>query len=47
MALDVDGGLWVAIYRGHAVHRYTPEGQLDQVVELPPSQVTACAFGGA
>ena len=46
MALDAEGGLWVAIHRGHAVHRYTPEGTLDQVVELPPSQVTACAFGG-
>jgi sugar lactone lactonase YvrE len=46
MCLDAEGGLWVAIHRGHAVHRYTPEGQLDQVVELPPSQVTACTFGG-
>jgi sugar lactone lactonase YvrE len=46
MALDAEGGLWVAIHRGRAVHRYTPEGKLDQVVELPPSQVTACAFGG-
>jgi sugar lactone lactonase YvrE len=46
MALDAEGGLWVAIFGGHAVHRYTPQGQLDQVVELPPSQVTACAFGG-
>ena len=47
MALDAEGGLWVAIHRGRAVHRYTPEGNLDEVVELPPSQVTACAFGGA
>ena len=37
---------WVAMYRGHAVHRYTPEGKLDTVVEVPPAQVTACAFGG-
>jgi sugar lactone lactonase YvrE len=46
MCLDAEGGLWVAIYHGHAVHRYTPEGRLDQVVELPASQVTACTFGG-
>ncbi len=46
MALDTEGGLWVAMYRGHAVHRYTPEGKLDTVVEVPPAQVTACAFGG-
>jgi sugar lactone lactonase YvrE len=46
MALDTEGGLWVAIHRGHAVHRYTPDGKLDEVVEVPPAQVTACAFGG-
>ena len=46
MALDAEGGLWVAIHRGHAVHRYTPGGALDAVVEVPPAQVTACAFGG-
>ena len=46
MALDAEGGLWVAIYHGHAVHRYTPDGALDVVVEVPPAQVTACAFGG-
>ena len=46
MALDTEGGLWVAIHGGHAVHRYTPDGTLDAVVEVPPAQVTACAFGG-
>ncbi len=46
MALDAEGGMWVAIWGGHAVHRYSPEGTLDAVVELPVSQVTACAFGG-
>jgi sugar lactone lactonase YvrE len=28
------------------VHRYKADGQLDAVVEVPASQVTACAFGG-
>ena len=46
MALDIEGGMWVAIHRGHAVHRYTPDGQLDEVVEVPPAQVTSCCFGG-
>lgn len=46
MALDAEGGIWVAIYGGSAVHRYDPAGRLDAIVGLPVSQVTACAFGG-
>ena len=46
MALDAEGGMWVAINGGNAVHRYTAAGRLDAVVEVPPSQVTSCAFGG-
>ena len=47
LCLDAEGGVWVALHRGHAVHRYnTLNGKLDQVIELPPSQVTACTFGG-
>lgn len=45
MTVDADGGLWVALWGGGAVHRYR-DGQLDQVVRLPVSQPTSCAFGG-
>lgn len=46
LALDSEGGVWVALYGGHAVHRYGPDGRLDAVLELPAAKVTACAFGG-
>lgn len=46
MTLDADGCLWVALHRGSAVHRYTPEGTLDCIVRLPVSLVTSCCFGG-
>ena len=28
------------------MHRYTPDGALSAVLELPVRQVTSCAFGG-
>ena len=46
MTIDADGGLWVALWGGGAVHRYL-DGRLDAVVDLPVSQPTSCAFGGA
>ncbi|WP_199432354.1 SMP-30/gluconolactonase/LRE family protein [Qaidamihabitans albus] len=47
LTVDEEGHLWIALWGGSAVHRYRTSGALDAVVELPVSQVTACAFGGA
>lgn len=46
MALDVDDGLWVALWGGSAVHRYSLDGHLTAVVEVDAAQVSSCAFGG-
>jgi sugar lactone lactonase YvrE len=46
LTVDAEGGVWVALYGGSAVRRYTAEGRLDAVIELPTPQVTACTFGG-
>ena len=47
LTVDADGGVWVALYAGGAVQRFTPEGTLDEVIEVPVSKATACTFGGA
>ncbi|MEV0596963.1 SMP-30/gluconolactonase/LRE family protein [Nonomuraea cavernae] len=46
LTVDAEGGVWVALWQGGAVHRYSPEGELDAVVRLPVAKVTAVAFGG-
>ena len=47
MAVDAEGGLWIAHWGGARVSRFAPEGQLERSIELPTTQVTSCAFGGA
>ncbi|MBA0052024.1 SMP-30/gluconolactonase/LRE family protein [Streptomyces sp. AJS327] len=46
LCVDAEGGVWVALWGGSAVHRYAPDGTLDRVVTLTASQVSACVFGG-
>jgi sugar lactone lactonase YvrE len=46
LTIDEDGCLWIALWGGGSVHRLTPAGATDRVVELPASLVTSMAFGG-
>jgi sugar lactone lactonase YvrE len=46
LIVDADGFVWVCLWKGGAVRRYAPDGQLDTVISMPASQVTKCAFGG-
>ena len=47
LTVDDEGGVWLALYGGGCVRRYRSDGVLDDVLELPARNVTACCFGGA
>jgi sugar lactone lactonase YvrE len=46
MTIDAEGCLWVALYGGAAVHRYTPKGRLDTTLSFPVTNITCPVFGG-
>lgn len=47
MAIDAEGGLWVALYAGGKVVRLHPENRtIDFEISLPVPKPTACTFGG-
>lgn len=46
LAVDRDGGIWVATGRGASVVRFDPEGALSRIVEVPAPFVSALSFGG-
>jgi sugar lactone lactonase YvrE len=46
LIVDAEGFLWLALWAGGAIHRYAPDGRLDQSIALPATHPTKCAFGG-
>lgn len=46
MAVDAEGHLWIALFGGGRVERYTPDGRLVGSVRFPCSNITKLAFGG-
>ena len=46
IALDTEGGLWIAFWGPGAVRRYDSSGTLDVQIQLEVPNTTAVAFGG-
>jgi sugar lactone lactonase YvrE len=46
LTVDADGDLWLAIYGGGRVHRYSPDGALLEELLVPAMETTSCAFAG-
>lgn len=46
LTVDAGGDLWVAVYGGGRIHRYSVDGILREVVSVPVRQTTCCAFAG-
>ena len=47
MCLDVEEHLWIAMWGLGQVHRYTPDGELVAIVEVPAPHTSSVAFAGA
>ncbi len=45
LAVDTDGCVWLALWGGGEVHRYSPDGDLLARVPVPVDQPSSCAFG--
>ena len=46
MTVDAEGGIWVCLFGGAAIRRYTPEGKLDTAIPLPTTNPTSPVFAG-
>jgi len=46
LAVDAEGGVWIALFGGGAVRRYLPDGRLDAEIRVPVTNPTSLAFGG-
>lgn len=46
ICVDTDDHLWVAMWGTGRVHRYSPAGELAQVIEVPAPHTSSVAFAG-
>jgi D-xylonolactonase len=46
LAVDAEGGVWTACYRGGEVVRFKPDGILDRRIPVPATKATTLVFGG-
>jgi sugar lactone lactonase YvrE len=46
LTVDADGCVWVAMWGGAVLRRFTPAGKPDVMLPLPVARPTSCAFGG-
>jgi sugar lactone lactonase YvrE len=46
MTVDAEGRVWLGHWGGWRITRFTPDGEVERVVEMPVSRVTSCVFGG-
>jgi D-xylonolactonase len=46
VSVDMEGGIWVALWDGGGVVRLSPSGEIDCRIDVPGGWITSCAFGG-
>jgi sugar lactone lactonase YvrE len=47
LAVDAEGGVWIACTHSGTIARVTPHGKLDRRIEIPGGHVTSLCFGGS
>jgi sugar lactone lactonase YvrE len=45
LTLDIEDCIWVCLFGGGAIRRYSPDGELELHIELPVTNPTCAAFG--
>ena len=45
--IDTDGCIWNCRWGGSCIVRFTPTGEVDQIIEMPVQNITNCIFGGS
>ena len=44
--IDTDGCIWNCRWGGSCIVRFTPNGKVDHIIEMPVENITNCIFGG-